>query len=184
MNERRLIDATALRRYLLNWQLNCAGNVTSGKDARDNLVIYNTLDKVMEVIENATTEERRVYNLCVDKDKLDAMQKVLTQQIRLILKQEPEPVETIRWSKGNNIKCDERHFVIAEYVDDFGNADMGFAYFFGKEDYRANYNSESRNELFDRVGWYVPDPTCGRPMWNIKRWVAVPYPEEGNYETD
>ena len=184
MGEKKLIDATALCRYLSNWQLSCAGNVTGEKNARDNLVIYNTLDKVMEVIEKAPAEEQRVYNVRVDKDKLDAMQKVLTQQISLISKQEPEPVETLRWSKGNNIKCDERHFVIAEYVDDFGNADMGFAYFFGEEDYRANYNSESRNELFDRVGWYVLDPTCGRPMWNIKRWVAVPNPEEENYETD
>lgn len=39
MSERRLIDATALCRYLSNWQLSCAGNVTGGKDARDNLVI-------------------------------------------------------------------------------------------------------------------------------------------------
>ena len=81
MGEKKLIDATALCRYLSNWQLSCAGNVTGGKDARDNLVIYNTLDKVMEVIENATAEEQRVYNLRVDKDKLDAMRKALTQQI-------------------------------------------------------------------------------------------------------
>ena len=84
MGEKKLIDATALCRYLSNWQLSCAGNVTGGKDARDNLVIYNTLDKVMEVIENATAEEQRVYNLRVDKDKLDAMRKALTQQICLI----------------------------------------------------------------------------------------------------
>lgn len=84
MSERRLIDATALCRYLSNWQLRCAGNVTGGKDARDNLVIYNTLDKVMEVIKNAPAEEQRVYNVRVDKDKLDAMQKVLTQQVHLI----------------------------------------------------------------------------------------------------
>lgn len=84
MSEKKLIDATELCRYLLNWQLSCAGNVTGGKNARDNLVIYNTIDKVMEVIENATAEEQRVYNLRVDKDKLDAMQKVLTQQIHLI----------------------------------------------------------------------------------------------------
>lgn len=91
MSERRLIDATALCRYLSNWQLSCAGNVTGGKDARDNLVIYNTLDKVMEVIENATAEEQRVYNLRVDKDKLDAMQKVLTQQIHLIAMETSKP---------------------------------------------------------------------------------------------
>jgi len=84
VSEKKLIDATELCRYLLNWQLSCAGNVTGGKNARDNLVIYNTIDKVMEVIENATAEEQRVYNLRVDKDKLDAMQKVLTQQIHLI----------------------------------------------------------------------------------------------------
>lgn len=125
MSDKKLIDATALCRYLSNWQLSCTGNVTYGKNARDNLVIYNTLDKVMEVIKNAPAEEQRVYNVRVDKDKLDAMRKALTQQICPIFKQEPEPVETIRWSKGNNIKCDERHFVIAEYVDDFGNADMG-----------------------------------------------------------
>lgn len=35
MSERRFIDAAALCRYLLNWQLSCAGNVTSGKNARD-----------------------------------------------------------------------------------------------------------------------------------------------------
>ena len=80
MSEKKLIDATELCRYLLNWQLSCAGNVTGGKNARDNLVIYNTIDKVMEVIENATAEEQRVYNLRVDKDKLDAMQKVLTRR--------------------------------------------------------------------------------------------------------
>ena len=39
MGEKKLIDATALCRYLSNWQLSCAGNVTGGKDARDNLVI-------------------------------------------------------------------------------------------------------------------------------------------------
>ena len=101
MSERRLIDATALCRYLSNWQLSCAGNVTGGKDARDNLVIYNTLDKVMEVIENATAEEQRVYNLRVDKDKLDAMQKVLTQQIHLIA-METQPEKKWPWHDAKN----------------------------------------------------------------------------------
>lgn len=84
MSEKKLIDATELCQYLSNWQLSCAGNVTGGEGARDNLVIYNTLDKVMEVIKNAPAEEQRVYNVRVDKDKLDAMQKVLTQQVHLI----------------------------------------------------------------------------------------------------
>lgn len=61
MAEKRLIDANALCRYLSDWQLRCAGAVTGGQNARDNLVIHNTLDKVMEVIENATAEEQRVY---------------------------------------------------------------------------------------------------------------------------
>jgi hypothetical protein len=91
VNEKKLIDATALCRYLSNWQLSCAGNVTGGKDARDNLVIYNTLDKVMEVIGNATAEEQRVYNLHVDKDKLDDLQKVLTQQIHLVAMETSKP---------------------------------------------------------------------------------------------
>lgn len=91
MSERRLIDATALCRYLSNWQLSCAGNVTGGKDARDNLIIYNTLDKVMEVIKNAPAEEQRVYNVRVDKDKLDAMQKVFTQQVHLIAMETSKP---------------------------------------------------------------------------------------------
>ena len=101
MSERRLIDATALCRYLSNWQLSCTGNVTGGKDARDNLVIYNTLDKVMEVIENATDEEQLVYNLRVDKDKLDAVQKVLTQQIHLIA-METQPEKKWPWHDAKN----------------------------------------------------------------------------------
>ena len=91
MCEKKLIDATALCRYLSNWQLSCTGNVTYGKDARDNLVIYNTLDKVMEVIKNAPAEEQRVYNVRVDKDKLDAVQKVLTQQVHLIAMETSKP---------------------------------------------------------------------------------------------
>ena len=101
MSERRLIDATALCRYLSNWQLSCAGNVTGGKDARDNLVIYNTLDKVMEVIKKAPAEEQRVYNLRVDKDKLDAMQKVLTQQIHLIA-METQSEKKCPWHDAKN----------------------------------------------------------------------------------
>lgn len=57
MSERRLIDATALCRYLSNWQLRCAGNVTGGKDARDNLVIYNTLGQDGTFYDNKYTED-------------------------------------------------------------------------------------------------------------------------------
>lgn len=101
--------------------------------------------------------------------------------IDFLAKEDSEISGELNWHKGNDIKCDENHFAIAEYViDDAGNTDIGFAEFFSEEDYRDNYNSEHCDKCFDRIGWYVPNPTCGRPMWNIKRWMIAPYPEKSD----
>lgn len=179
MSEKKLIDADALCRYLLNWQLSCAGNVTSGKDARDNLVIYNTLDKVMEVIENATAEEQRVYNLRVDKDKLDAMQKALTQQIHLIA-MERQPMENWQW---HDAESDPPQFEKDQYwLGPFLVTD-GFC-----KPFEAYYHIENFRSVKTKL---LERPTMrGEGIWpirpeRIKYWMEWPTPpKEEQHETD
>lgn len=86
--------------------------------------------------------------------------------------------EEFNWHDGHEIKCDDKHLVIAEYLVEWSDEpQLGFADFYSEEDYRNNWNSEHCYKEYDRVGWYVADPTCGCPRWDITKWMLIPYPD-------
>ena len=70
-----------------------------------------------------------------------------------------------------------KHLVVAEYLNWDNKSYVGFADFYSEEDYRNNWNSEYCVKEYDRVGWYVEDPTCGLPIWNITKWMLIPDPD-------
>jgi hypothetical protein len=85
--------------------------------------------------------------------------------------------EEFNWHDGHEIKCDDKHLVVAEYLNWDNKSYVGFADFYSEEDYRNNWNSEYCVKEYDRVGWYVEDPTCGLPIWNITKWMLIPDPD-------
>lgn len=86
--------------------------------------------------------------------------------------------DELKWTIGKEIKCDDKHFVLAEFLYNDGDYGIGFAEFYSEEDYRNNWNSEHCYKEFDRVGWYVPNPSCGAPMYNITKWMLIPEPDD------
>lgn len=179
MSEKKLIDANALCRYLSDWQLSCAGNVTNGQDARDSLVIYDTLNKVMEAIDNAPAEEQRAYNIRVDKDKLDAMQRALTQQVHLIATE----TRLMKKEQWHDAKSDPPQFEKdRRWAGPFLVTD-GFC-----KPFEAYYHDERFRDVSLKL-WERPTMR-GEGIWpirpdHVKYWMEWPTPpKEEQHETD
>lgn len=80
-------------------------------------------------------------------------------------------VRVCQWHKGKNIKPVPGYMVLAQCIDLCGDEVVDFAEYLGPSDYRENDEYG-----YDRVGWYVPAPGCGEPIWDIRKWMLLPEP--------
>ena len=116
-------------------------------------------------------------NMCDDvgDNMVEIMeQKLARWKVRLNKSKENASATRVRvcqWHKGKNIKPVPGYMVLAQCIDRCGDEVIDFAEYLGPSDYRENDEYG-----YDRVGWYVPDPGCGVPIWDIRKWMLLPEP--------